>query len=540
MIAIDFTPTFKNIKEFRNRFNEQFIETIPSNYGKIPDANPDDKGNRNDVASMLRNSHEALMQHLVKIFSAQLNEAQAVCGPYQYLPALRTNNGVIASALGVTKKTVINLMERLGPNGAGFILGKRFRGSTHDYEIKLNVSLFRVVKKGLPAIPVGDDNEVFYEDANMNVPIKQVSPKSINRAGAQLSINAPVQAAAQAGALFYNNQAINNLQKNQAGVFQKNQAGTTLNNAPARFINNPPVDNPKITPDINTKIQNQANGFTDLEEIEGKKFPHKDKDNSFKKYNNTAEEIVRNLSISDLFFIFKGNTPNQKSVETRKISTTETVITTSQKKETLPAAGGAGLSTTIQETPSKLAYKHQNYMVFLHNLMYTTIFSRQAYHAPTQVEAAKQYLRNEFLGLDDHDAAAKYRQLKIRIILAHDWMKKGDIRKKDGTTAWTRYIPIPATYLNPLNFDSGFINTLIWHDKFVENRRNRKKMGEMNDQITDIFERWDLLNRALDYWMKNNDYNGYKTAKNHLKKKNPELVYAFDMMAARGTHRMAV
>ncbi len=523
MITINFTPTFANLKQFQDKYNEQFLNTVPSNYGKVDNPDPDKECLRNDVKFMLRPNHTNVMHHLVKIFCAQINQAQALHGPYQYLPAVRVNNGSIASALNMTKKTVSNLLDRLGE--AGFILARRFRGSTHDYELRLNVSLFSIAKKGLPAIPVGDDNEVFdeYEYFHGKASLKRHVKEP--RLSDKLSDNNG-----------YLSDNLSDSYLNTNNISDKLSVNLSANLTDNNVVNIPPVDSDQNNDFINNFTQKSSNVNSGFEEKEQKKFPHKDEDDILNKDNNGCGEIEKKISISELFFLFKGDTPNQKSSDAKKIPSAPDTLPDQKKKETTPVAP-APLKT--QNTTLPGAAPHKKYIVFLHNLMYSTIFSRQQYHAPTQVEAAKNYLRSQFEKLDDRQAKAKFIELKIRVILAFNWIKKGDIQKKDGTTQWTRFIPVPATYLNPLNFASGFVNTLIWHDKFIEDRRNRKKLSEINDQIAIFYEQWDLLTRAVDFYLKENDYHSYQKAKNYLRKKSPELVYAFDKMVLRNQYKIS-
>lgn len=540
MITIDFASTFKNITRFVTEYNQQFFDAVPSNYGKNKNPDPDSEPDRNrkDTAKMLRSNHEMLMQRLVKNFAAQLNEAQSIHGEFQYLPLMRTNNGVLAKQLGVTKTTIWNLMTRLGPDGAKFILGKRFRGSTHDYEIKLNVALFSIAKKGLPAIPVGNDDEVLDQEEYLTTVLgKPTGSETGSGSQAKSRQNFTGEILPEKNSKQLKTKTVTENFTGNSGHFtgeiQATTAPFTGNSLSAEPNAENPVNNPQKNEVFNTYSEKQNNDFTEIPKKDIKKFNDKEECDSLKKNSNISGEIVRKMTISELFFLFKGDTPNQKSSSINENSKgSAELLPDLEKKETPPVAAPP---SSTQNGPQR----HQKYVVILHNLMYGTIFSRQRYHAPTQVDAAKQYLIQAFTGLDDSQAKAKFSELKIRIILAFEWLKKGDIRKKDGSIEWTRYIPIPSVYLDPLNFDCGFVNTLVWHDKFVENRRNRKKLTEVNDQVAEYFERWDLLNRALDFYLKDANHAAYKKAKNYLKKKNPEIIYAFDTMVLRNQHKIS-
>ena len=520
MITVNFTPTFKNVQAFFNKYNEQFLESIPSNYSKIEDPDLSEERYRNDTANMLRQSHRDLMERIIKNFAKQLNEAQRVQGEFQYLPAHRTNNSVLATQLGVSTRTISNLMHRLGPDGAGFILHKRFRGSTHDYELKLNVQLLSIAKKGIPAIPVSHDDEILDEREYYAQNANSLSTANVIPSGTENVRQRPAASGSVRQTSAVNSLETSKLQNNTYRPSGTTDVSPSGKNDSGNLTHINDVNSIQKNEVINTNAENQNNDFTDFTKNREKKFPNKDNDDILNNHNNRSGEIVKKMTISDLFSKFNGDTQSQKSIGSQEISSV-TPSLGDQKGMENPRVAPA------PQTDESLSNLKQKNITFLHNLMYGTIFSRQKYHAPSQVEYAKQYLINEFEKLDYRQTNEKFRELKIRIWLAFECLKRN---LKNPTPGW---IPIPSTYLDPLNFKSGFVNTLIWHDKFVENRRNQKKIAEYNIAIADYFQRWDLLNRALGFYLKDQNYFSYQKATNYLRKKDPEIVAAFNTMVSQ-------
>lgn len=524
MITVNFTPTFKNVHSFFNKYNEQFIQAVPSNYSKIEDPDIYEERYRNDTANMLRQSHRDLMERIIKNFAKQLNEAQRVQGEFQYLPAHRTNNSVLATQLGVSTRTISNLMHRLGPDGAGFILHKRFRGSTHDYELKLNVTLLSIAKKGIPAIPVSHDDEILDEREFYAQNIKSLPAPDLTTPGIQNVRPRPAASGRGRTTFDVNKLGTSELQKTAVRPSGQQYPAASGKNDSSNLTHKYDVDSAQKNAVINTNPENQNNDFTDFTKTREKKFPNKDNDDLLNNDNNRSGEIVKKMTISELFHLFNGDTPSQKRVDHQENSSVLPQLGDQKEMETPRVARAP------QTDESLLKLKQKN-ITFLHNLMYGTIFSRQAYHAPSQVEYAKQYLINEFEKLDYRQTNEKFRELKIRIWLAFECLKRNLKNPTPG------YIPIPSTYLDPLNFKSGFVNTLIWHDKFIENRRNQKKIAEYNAAITDYFQRWDLLNRALGFYLKDQNYFSYQKATNYLRKKDPEVVAAFNTMVLQNNQK---
>lgn len=146
MLKINFTATFKQLKDFADSYNQQFRSSKESWKNQTNQID--------DIGQMLRPNHRTLMREIVNCYAAQINEQQQVYGPIELdaLPHLRINNEALASIMGCSSRSVINLLKRL--YSANFLLSKRFRGSCADYEIQLNPECLYLVKNGNPAIAV--------------------------------------------------------------------------------------------------------------------------------------------------------------------------------------------------------------------------------------------------------------------------------------------------------------------------------------------------------------------------------------------------
>ena len=241
-------------------------------------------------------------------------------------------------------------------------------------------------------------------------------------------------------------------------------------------------------------------------------FPLNDKNNLFK--NNTLftnGEIVDKSSISDLISFLKGTTTRQRNseVESKQLEISSHLVTKEQEKTPPPVAAHPPKSEEIDPRVKK-------YGQMLINFMYATIFSRQHFHAPSQIECTRQYLNEELSHLTGRELTAKFEELKIRVQLTWEWLERDP----------DRFIPIPSVYLDRSN-KNGFIRTILWFHTFKENKRNLK---EANERTMEFYSRWEILNKVLNKYLEDQNVDAYKRAKKHLGKKHPEISDAFDLM----------
>jgi hypothetical protein len=97
----------------------------------------------------LRSSHIKLAEYLLNLYYYRLNSAQGagrrVLVPRQPLPTLRTSNGALAQEMGVGKRTIINLRQRL--EQAGLIAYAAWHGTNSSYELDINPMVMHLQTK---------------------------------------------------------------------------------------------------------------------------------------------------------------------------------------------------------------------------------------------------------------------------------------------------------------------------------------------------------------------------------------------------------
>jgi hypothetical protein len=85
------------------------------------------------------------------------------------------------------------------------------------------------------------------------------------------------------------------------------------------------------------------------------------------------------------------------------------------------------------------------------------LYPRLGFLAASQVRAMRDYFRGRFLAVPVADWELAYLDLRIRVMLAGEWLRR-DPR---------RYIPIPQRYFQPGNA-KGFDGTARWRDRMAE------------------------------------------------------------------------
>lgn len=101
------------------------------------------------LGERLRSSHIKLAEYLLVLYYNRLKSAQGigrrVLVPRQPLPTLRTSNGALAQEMGVSKRTIINLRQRL--EEAGLIAYAAWHGTNSSYELDINPMILHLQTK---------------------------------------------------------------------------------------------------------------------------------------------------------------------------------------------------------------------------------------------------------------------------------------------------------------------------------------------------------------------------------------------------------
>ena len=144
MLSINYTATRSSFRKFFDDYNEQFRKIKPSK----PDKNGKIKM-LDDKSRMLRSHHLDVMHRMMECFSMQLQEWKLFpLDEKSYLPPFYINRYILAKKMDCSEKTISNYLTRLYK--AGFVLERKFRGSTHKFSLVLNSELFSFVDGNIP------------------------------------------------------------------------------------------------------------------------------------------------------------------------------------------------------------------------------------------------------------------------------------------------------------------------------------------------------------------------------------------------------
>ena len=235
-------------------------------------------------------------------------------------------------------------------------------------------------------------------------------------------------------------------------------------------------------------------------------------------------EIVEKTTISDILDSFKGNTTNQEN-PTRQQSFSNKI---SEKTGDYVPQSGKTTPPVAAAPPKreKISPEVQQYGQILMNFMYATLFSKMHYVAPSQLQASREFLINELSGLDNRELKAKFKELRLRMQLAWEYVQRDPEN---------RYIPnSPAKYFDPSNIH-GFSSTKVWHDQFVKDKR---KVTAANERALELMERWKLLNKVMDKYLKNPNSTSYFRAKRLLAEKGPEISETFEQLVVYRNNKL--
>jgi hypothetical protein len=166
--------------------------------------------------------------------------------------------------------------------------------------------------------------------------------------------------------------------------------------------------------------------------------------------------------------------------------------------------------------------KLDDYFIRLYSVVLAALYPRLEFMAQSQSFAIKRYLALQFAGHDPGEYEQIYQQLRVRVMMAADWLER-DAR---------RYIPIPGVYFDPDN-PTGFNRTADW---YAESAHNRNKIEACKARYRSLMKAWGGFMSVVGNAVQRKDWHSYSEGRRRVNERYSGLLDAYDYVILDALH----
>lgn len=175
----------------------------------------------------------------------------------------------------------------------------------------------------------------------------------------------------------------------------------------------------------------------------------------------------------------------------------------------------SGEETGARRENSKIDWsRFEDHYFRLFSLIVSQLYPKLDFLADSQAYFIKCYLAIQFSQIPPDGYEQKYQELRSRIMLAADYLKRDH----------HRFIPIPQIYFNPRN-PKGFEGTRKW---YADMQNNTRRAEEVKTRYRTMMKAWGGFTDVIGGYLKGQGFDNYRQHRERVESKYGNLVRAFD------------